>query len=48
VPGELKDLATFEAEQFDQLEIHNDNENFNDNENIMEDSNDFSLEEGLD
>jgi hypothetical protein len=42
VPGELKDLATFEAEQFDQLEIHNDNEN------IMEDSNDFSLEEGLD
>ncbi len=42
MPGELKDLATFEAEQFDQLEIHNDNEN------IMEDSNDFSLEEGLD
>jgi hypothetical protein len=42
VPGELKDLATFEAEQFDQLEIHNDNKN------IMEDSNDFSLEEGLD
>jgi hypothetical protein len=42
VPGELKDLATFEAEHFDQLEIHNDNEN------IMEDSNDFSLEEGLD